>query len=321
MLQSVHTVIVGKQAPASYTDVDSLNEGDIALFDQDRALITTAAAAADATSLYVGVAKPKITVTLPDGTTTERANIEYSNEIKKDGHPFAVIGEYEAPENQVVTIDLTSATISPGNRYVLRILYKDLGEYKLQFTHTYEVFAPSSDADELATLIVEKVNRHMNRRVNAANTSGVITLTAMDKTDNEGVYSINYYSIVDMAVSLYTTIPGALLSNQPDPVFGATIETTTVGNPGKGFWKQVRDAEVRYNGYKGHVFIDAYPMIAQKLNVVENTEYDYAIIKSDNHYLSNDNQYIKTTPLTVEVYCPEMEGSIVATGIETFIAA
>ena len=140
----------------------------------------------------------------------------------------------------------------------------------------------------------------------------------MVKDDNEGVYSLNEYSVVDMEVSLYHTVPGALLANQPEAVAGATIEKTP-GNPGKGFQKQVRDAEVRNMGYKGHVFTGAYPEVEQARKVVEGTKYDYAVIENDNLYLSNDNQYIKTTPLTTEVYCPRMVGSIVDKGIQSFI--
>ena len=113
-----------------------------------------------------------------------------------------------------------------------------------------------------------------------------------------------------MEASLYETIPGALLANQPKAVVGATI-VKTAGNPGKGYWKQVRDAEVRNMGYKGHVFTGAYPIVEQARKVVEDAEYDYAIIENDNLYLSNDNQYIKTTSLV---------DSIVDKGIQSFIA-
>ena len=106
-----------------------------------------------------------------------------------------------------------------------------------------------------------------------------------------------------MEVSLYQTIPGALLSNQPEAVPGATI-VRTPGNPGKGYWKQVRDAEVKNMGYKGQVFTGAYPTVEQKRMVEEGAQYNYITIESDNLYLSNDNQYIKNTPMTVEVYVP-----------------
>lgn len=318
MITSVHTVLIGKECPASYTTVDALNAGEVALFDQNKAILKTAAEAAKASSLYVGVAGEKINVTMPDGNVAQKANIEFSNEIQKSSKPSAVIGQHVEPTQDKVVINLTDATIVAGHRYVLRVLYKDIEANSFQFTHTYEVYAESNEAQKLAEAFVKKINAHKNRRIQAKNAAAVLTLTAMVKDDNEGVYSLNEYSVVDMEVSLYHTVPGALLANQPEAVSGATIAKTP-GNPGKGFWKQVRDAEVRYMGYKGHVFTGAYPEVEQARKVVEGTSYDYAVIENDNLYLSNDNQYIKTTPLTTEVYCPSMVGSIVDKGIQSFI--
>ena len=318
MITSVHTVLIGKECPASYTTVDALNAGEVALFDQNKAILKTAAEAAKASSLYVGVAGEKINVTMPDGNVAQKANIEFSNEIQKSSKPSAVIGQHVEPTQNKVVITLTNATIVAGHRYVLRVLYKDIEANNFQFTHTYEVYAESNEAQKLAEAFVKKINAHKNRRIQAENAAAVLTLTAMVKDDNEGVYSLNEYSVVDMEVSLYHTVPGALLANQPEAVSGATI-AKTLGNPGKGFWKQVRDAEVRYMGYKGHVFTGAYPEVEQARKVVEGTSYDYAVIENDNLYLSNDNQYIKTTPLTTEVYCPSMVNSIVDKGIQSFI--
>lgn len=318
MITSVHTVLIGTKCPASYTTADDLNAGEVALFDQNRAILKTAAEAAKASSLYVGVAGPKINVTMPNGTVAQKANIEFSNEIQKSSKPSAVIGANVEPTQDEVVVTLTNATVVAGHRYVLRVLYKDIEANNFQFTHTYEVYAESNEAQKLAEAFVKKINAHKNRRIQAENAAAVLTLTAMVKDDNEGVYSLNEYSVVDMEVSLYHTVPGALLANQPEAVSGATIAKTP-GNPGKGFWKQVRDAEVRYMGYKGHVFTGAYPEVEQARKVVEGTKYDYAVIENDNLYLSNDNQYIKTTPLTTEVYCPSMVGSIVDKGIQSFI--
>lgn len=318
MITSVHTVLIGTECPTSYNTADDLNAGEVALFDQDRAILKTAAEAAKASSLYVGVAGPKINVTMSDGTVTQKANIEFSNEIQKSSKPSAVISGNVEPTQDKVVVTLTKATVVAGHRYVLRVLYKDIEANNFQFTHTYEVYAESNEAQKLAEAFVKKINAHKNRRIQATYTGAVLTLTAMVKDDNEGVYSLNEYSVVDMEVSLYHTIPGALLANQPEAVAGATI-VKTPGNPGRGFWKQVRDAEVRYMGYKGHVFTGAYPEVEQARKVVEGTKYDCAVIENDNLYLSNDNQYIKTTPLTTEVYCPNMVNSIVGKGIKSFI--
>lgn len=322
MLQHVDIVLIGKNIPASYTIADALAVGDVALFDQNRAILKTAAEAANATSLYVGVAQNKVNVTMPDGTVAQKANIKFGNEIKKDSKPSAVIGEYVAPVQDKITITLTDATIVAGHRYVLRMVYKDMYEAPGQFTHTYEVYAASTDASALAAAIVKKINKHANRRINATVSGAVITLTAMEKDDNEGVYSLSEYSTVSMEASLYVTIPGAILSNYPEAIPGATINKVE-GTPGKGYWKQVRDTEVRFMGYQGHVFTGAYPIVEQPRMVEEGAEYNYITIENDNKYLSNDNQYIKTTPLTTEVYVKKAEGftnSIVAKGIEAFIS-
>lgn len=318
MIQSVHTVLIGKKCPVSYTTIDVLAAGDVALFDQNKSLITTAAKAAEASSLYVGVAGEKVNVTMPGGSVAQKANIEFSNEIQKASKPFAVIDKHVEPVEEKITITLTGATIVAGHRYVLRIYYKDIYEAVWQFTHTYEVYAETATASDLASAIVKKINAHKNRRVQASVSAAVITLTAMAKDDNEGVDSLNEYSVVSMEASLYETVPGALLANQPKAVPGAVI-AKTAGNPGKGYWKQVRDEEVRNMGYKGHVFTGAYPIVEQARKVVEGTQYDCATIENDNLYLSNDNQYIKTTPLTTEVYCPNMVDSIVDKGIRSFI--
>lgn len=318
MITSVHTVLIGTKCPASYTTADALNAGEVALFDQNRAILKTAAEAAKASSLYVGVAGPKINVTMPNGTVAQKANIEFSNEIQKSSKPSAVISANAEPTQDKVVVTLTKATVVAGHRYVLRVLYKDIEANNFQFTHTYGVYAESNEAQKLAEAFVKKINAHKNRRIQAQSAAAVLTLTAMVKDDNEGVYSLNEYSVVDMEVSLYHTIPGALLANQPEAVADATIVKTS-GNPGRGFWKQVRDAEVRYMGYKGHVFTGAYPEVEQARKVVEGTKYDCAVIENDNLYLSNDNQYIKTTPLTTEVYCPSMVDSIVDKGIQSFI--
>ena len=322
MITRVGTVLIGKNCPTSYTTADDLAAGDVAMFDQDRKIIKTAAEAVKASTLYIGVAQDKVTVTKPNGTTEQKANIEFSNAIQKNSNPSAVIGEYEAPVQEEIVITLTSATITAGNSYVLRIVYKDMYEDPGQFTHTYEVFAESNDATALAKAIVNKINKHANRRISASNSAAVITLTAMEKDDNEGVYSINEYSVVSMDASLYETIPGALLSNFPKAVAGVTI-VKTAGKAGKGYWKQVRDREARQMGYKGHVFTGAYPEVEQVRKVVAGDTYDYATIENDNLYLSNDNQYIKTTPILTELYVKKgttkLAETVLGKGIKSFI--
>lgn len=301
MITRVDTVLIGKTCPTSYTSVDELAQGAVALFDENKNLIKDADDAAKASTVYIGVVDKNMTITLPNGTSGTKRSVEYSNAIPKASKPSYAVGAHVAPIQEKIQIDLNRATVVTGHRYVLRIVYKDMYEAPGQFTHTYAVVATSETGNDLGTALLKKINKHANRRVTATYTSGKLTLTALPKDDDEGVYSLNEYSVVSMEASLYVTIPGALLSNVPEAVPGVTI-TKTAGEPGKGYWKQVRDAEVRMLGYKGHVFTDAYPIVEPKRKVTEGVSYSYLTIKNDNLYLSPDNQYIKTTPLTTELY-------------------
>lgn len=301
MITRVDTVLIGKTCPTRYTRVDDLLQGEVALFDENKSLIKDEAGAAKASTVYIGVAGDNMTITLPNGTSTTKRSVEYSNAIQKASKPSYVISKYAAPVQEKIEINLTDATVVIGHRYVLRIVYKDMYEAPGQFTHTYEVIATTKTASDLGEALQKKINKHTNRRVKATFGNNKLTLEALPKDDNEGVYSLNEYSVVSMQASLYVTIPGALLSNVPEAVPNATINKIA-GKPGKGSWKQVRDMEVRMLGYKGHVFTDAYPTIEPKRNVTEGASYDCITIENGNLYLSPDNQYIKTTPLTTELY-------------------
>lgn len=280
MITRVDNVIIGNSVTANAWT--SATKGQIVMANENFEAFDGDTAKA----LYIGVCT---------GIKDSIPVIRWSDRIQKASHPRFTAAEFAAPEQAKTIIDFTDAKIVTGHRYVIRILYKDIEVAQLQFTHTYEVIAESTDATALAEAFAKKINKHANRRVVVSLEDAELTLTAMEKDDNEGVDSLNEYSIVSMQTSLYTTIPGALLSNQPEIVSGAVIENIA-GNPGSGYWKQVRDMERRAMGYKGHVFTGAYPSVEQKMMTEEDAEYSIIVIENDNLYLSPDNQYIKTTP-------------------------
>lgn len=294
-------VIIGKQV--NIAEPNTLAIGDITVVDEK---MMAASDAASASALYIGVCTGKQEITLPDGSLSEVSIMKYSDRIQKESKPRYVANEFEAPANAKIEIDLSAAELVIGHRYVLRVLYKDMNIANFQFTHTYEHVATSEVADDLGNALLKAINKHANRRVNATYAGGKLTLVAKDKDYDNAVDSLDEYSIVSMDASLYVTIPGALLSNQPEAVVGVVI-TKTEGNPGKGFWKQVRDIELRAMGYRGIVYTGAYPSIEQDRMVTKGAEYNYIDIENDNLYLSPDNQYIKTTPVMTEIFC---EGAI-----------
>ena len=315
MLQHVNSVLISNTINTTTGAINAatLAKGALVAVNDKGALIDPTAAITDTTYVKFGVVRSVI------DSTKKIYDIKWGNPIQKQGvKSIAYTTESVAPVQDEVVIDLTDAEIVAGHRYVLRVVYKDIYEAPGQFTHTYEVFAANTTAADLASAIVAKINKHKNRRIDASASAAVITLIAKAKDDNNGVYSLNEYSTVSMEASLYVTIPVALLSNQPEAVKGATI-VKTPGNPGKGYWKQVRDAEVRYMGYEGHVFTGAYPQVMQDMMTVEDAAYATLTISNENAFLSNDNQYIKNTPITSDIYSVDSTNiAKIATAMATF---
>ena len=237
MITRVNNVLVANAVcPLSWTNIDALKAGEAALFDENKKMITEEAGAAKAKALYLGVCKGTAQVVNPSsGDLEEKKMMEFSNKIEKDNHFVLSVNNYSAPKEEKIKINLAGATIVAGHRYVLRIVYKDIYEDPSQFTHTYEVIATSATPQDLCDAFGKKIKKHMNRRVNVDHSGNKIELTALAKTDNDGVNSLNEFSMVSMEVSLYTTNPGALLSNIPEAVPGAVITRTQKGTINKDF--------------------------------------------------------------------------------------
>lgn len=290
-------VIIGKQA--NIAEIDALAIGDITVVDEN---FKAASAPAEAKALYIGVCTGETEIVAKDGSMKTVKIVKWSDRIQKESKPSYASAEFEAPENAKIEINLSAAELVIGHRYVLRILYKDMNIANFQFTHTYEHVAATESVEDLGKALLKAINKHANRRVNASFEGGKLVLTAMNKDYDNAVDSLDEYSIVSMDATIYETIPGALLNNQPEKISGVEI-IKTEGKPGKGFWKQVRDVELRAMGYRGIVKTGAYPSIEQDRMVTKGAEYNYITIENDNLYLSPDNQYIKTTPVMTEIYC------------------
>lgn len=306
MITRVDHMIIGSEVIAG--EWTSATKGQIVIANEQ----FKAFDAATAKSLYIGVCTGED----EDGNKI----IKWSDRIQKESNPRYSFQMYAPQKAATAKINLTNAEIVKGHRYVLRVLYKDIEAANLQFTHTYEVIATSELVDDLGNAFLKKINAHKNRRVNVTYAGSKLTLTAKDKNIDNSINSLDEYSIVAMQASLYVTIPGALLSNQPEAVSGAVIENVA-GNPGSGYWKQVRDMERRAMGYAGHVFTGAYPSIEQEMMTVKGGEYNMLIVENDNLYLSPDNQYVKTTPCRTIVCVNGNAITAIETALKNFGAA
>lgn len=303
MLQKVNTVLIAKTAPASFSNVDSLADGAIALFDENKKLLTTAANAAAAKSIYVGVCEGKEDVYDQKGAKSTKSVIRFSMPIQKGSNPTLVVTPFVTKAEDKIVITATNVAPEVGHRYVLRLVYNDIYEAPGQFTHTYEVIAKTTAPKDLIDAFVKKINKHKEARVTASASAAVLTLTAKEIPYNEGITLDHGYTQVSVEAFMGTTIPSGLLSNVMYPISNLTIAKTQ-GTPGKGNAYIVRDREDAAMGYRGitHRANGIYPYIAPEFRSDLSAEYDTITMEWDNKYLSDDNQYIKTTPLAVEMY-------------------
>lgn len=322
MLQHVNTVLIAKTIAAG-TNVNALKEGDVALFNELKQIVT-AETAAKAKELYIGVCEGKETVYNAEGEGTEVSVIRYSMPIQKGSNPHMVISEFEAKAEDSIVITATNVTPEIGHRYVLRLVYNDIYEAPGQFTHTYEVIAKTTAAADLMAAFAKKINKHKEARVVATVEGAVLTIEAKEIPYNEGITLDALYSQVSVDAFMWTTIPSGLLSNVMYPISNLTIAKTQ-GTPGKGNAYIVRDRENAALGYRGitHRANGAYPYVAPEFKSDLSAQYDTVTVEWDNKYLSNDNQYIKTTPLATELYvvAGSVAGSVIETGLKAFIGA
>lgn len=320
MLQHVSTVMIAKTAPTSYTTVDALAVDAIALFDENRQLIKNADAAKTAKAVYVGVCEGKEDVYDKAGQKTTKSIIRFSKEIQKGSKPNMVFSPFVAKAEDKIVITATNVTPEVGHRYVLRLVYNDIYEAPGQFTHTYEVIAKTTAPADLIEAFAKKINKHKEARVTASAAAAVLTINAKEMPYNEGVMLDALYSQVSVEAFMWTTVPSGLLSNVMYPINGLTIAKTQ-GTPGKGNAKIVRDRENAAFGYRGitHRANGVYPYIAPEFKSDLSAEYDTISIEWDNKYLSNDNQYIKTTPLATEIYVNK--GQLHGSADSAFLAA
>jgi len=301
MMQHVNKVFVGQATTA--TAVDGMNINDIAVFDKD-GKIATAGTAVTGESFKVGKCVGVETITMPDGSLQNKKMVIYGNEI----NPFIVTNQiqatpFKAPVEDIIDIDFTGVVITTGFRYVVRIYYRDIYELKSMFTNSYEVIATSADTNvTIANRLADRINMHAGRRVNATVAGTTITLTAMPKTNNEGVNSINLFTQVSMEVSAYATDPRNFFAGQVKLPIGATITRVQTHDPGNGFWKVVRDRENLARPYRGSTNVTWFPVIRPELAVDPTKEYATIVIEYENSFASADNQYRKNTLLADELY-------------------
>ena len=299
MMQKVNTVFVGKKVN---TAGSTLVVGDIVAINALTGAVIATADIATAEAIQLGYVRGV-------GAADANANIVKTQVISKNNvNNITADGEcaYVAKTEAAASIDFTGVTPVAGNRYVIRVIYKDLYEHPGQFTHSYEVIATAADTiDTIGNKFAARINTHKGARATATYTTGtdvlLISAKVVDGFGTAGKEAITPYSQVQMQVVAYFTNASDITGAQ-NAIPGITISNAVVSKPGKGNPFIVRDREQAALGYKGITFRTHWPVIKPELNVNLSATYDTMVIENWNSYQSPDNQYVKTTPMATELY-------------------
>ena len=322
MLQKTNTVFVGKKLNTSGA---SLAVGDIVV-------VNAATGAPVATASIASVGDIQLGYVKAIGATDAAANIVKTQVISKSKVTSKVYSVADTATEASTVINFTGVTISAGKRYVLRVIYTDLYEHPGQFTHTYEVIAASGETiDTIAAKFKALINAHKTARVTAAINAidDTLTITAKKYVDYapgaQGKEAITPYSQVQMKVVMYFTDPSSNLSSNYNQISGLSI-VTTPAKPGKGNPYIVRDREQDALGYKGITYRTTWPIIKPELTVDLSKAYQTLVIEFEKQYQSPDNQYVKSAPLSSEVYIQNdaaagTDASDLNTALNTWLAA
>lgn len=323
MLQYVNTVLVGGAQSTTAKTVTTAVAGDILMFDNTGAVIDTPAKAAAASQVKYGLVTNKVqSYVKADGTTSNIKVVTYSNLIDRKSirsyNPFT----FSASSEDKLVITMAGFTPVIGNRYVLRIIYKDLYEHPGQYTHTYELIATTAVLKDLIDKLVLKINRDTRRRVIATSDATSITLTALAKDDNEGKESINIFTQVNMNAVMYYTNPNAtgFASKNKYPLAGITV-VKTPGTPGKGNAKLIRDREQAALSYRGITNRTWFPVIKPELNVDLSKSYDGFVLEFEPEHRNAEDGFRKTKQ-SLEVYAQNTQalaGSMIGKLTKSFV--
>lgn len=322
MMEYVPEVLVSNKGLTSATDATAALANEVVVKAIDA--IGTSAIIADATGisdttvgLQIGLVSNVGKVVNPAGTLEDCANIQWANMIQKGSVKGAITNLHKDPTQDVVTIDFGSFAPEVGHRYIIRIQRTDIIEHPGTMTYSYEYIAKTTALADMIAAFAKMINRDSRVGVIVTTTAAslVITAQAKDYKDYEK------YDRVAIEVFMWYTVPSGLLASAPYELAGVTI-TKVAGTPGKGNAFIVNDRENAALGYRGVTYREnvVYPYIAPKLNTDLTAEYDELVVEYNNNYRSNDNQYIKSTPLSIELYSTNGACAAVKAIVDAFAA-
>lgn len=294
MITYVNTVLVGTGVGSMASSIAGATNGQYIITDNAGTVITTAANAAAAEAIKVGLKTPK--------------GIKWSNVIKKADIKSYHYAEYTDETEDTVTVNFATAATAATNeavRVVVRLTFKDLPTKYRKWTESYEVDVPAGSAKgDIVDLFVNTINvKNAKRaRVVASKSSNDLVLTAMPYDDDDSVDSISPAAKVRFSVNAWLTRPSAAGFASKNK-YSAAVITKQPGNYPVGAGKLVRDAEAQAMGYQGIINRGegTWPIIKPAMNADITAKYDSITLEFENMYRTADDLQ-RRTKQTLQIF-------------------
>jgi hypothetical protein len=311
MYSRVKKVLIGKDISRTASLVSIYNSstvpaaGEVLVLDKNKKILTAGKTVVDTDTIFIAEAL----------STTGVRSFIFSDPIEGAGVKSYSGKSYAARVQRTTTLGYVSQTITAGDEYVLRIVYKDVKEHPGQKTQTYRHIATTSGSDDLYTALAAKINRDDNSRITATvnsvgSNTDTLTLTAKAIPEcTTGLTDIDEFRMVDFEVFFYwidltaSTYHG-LGPFQVVTLNGGDITYTGVTYP-KGSWEMVRDAEKHALGQQFGVTNRIWFPVKQPAFRTDITKtYDEIVIEHDGAFLTPDNGYTKSARHETCIFLP-----------------
>ena len=291
--------------------------GEIFVLDKNKKIMDAGKTVSDSDTIFIAeVTGTTITYANEAGTSVSALKVLISDPIVGNLVRGYSKKSYLAPAEQVTTIYYMNQTVTVGDEYVLRIVYKDVKEHPGQKTQTYRVIATSSTIGKVFNQIAKQISSDVNARVTVTSSGGDIT--NFGTTDNmiltgkvipectTALTDIDEYRQVVFETFFYY-IPHATVHVGLGPFNIVTLSTamaiTTALRAPQGAWYQVRDAEKSVLGTQFGVTNRIwFPVKQPAFRTVVGKTYNEILIDSDLRFKSPDNGYDKVTKLITQIF-------------------
>ena len=277
--------------------------GEVLVLDKNMNVMTAGKTIADTDKIYIAeILSSTLSYSTASGTALTPYKVLLSDPIYGDQVMQYRGKAYSAKAEQVYTSSYTTQTITAGDEYVLRIVYKDVKQHPGQKTQTYRYITKTSLwvdlVDALAAMVTADTNARVTMTRGSSSTTSTMIITGKAIPEcTTALTDIDEFRMVAFEVFFYWIDQTASTYHGLGPFNAVTmtaVPTITGPTYPNGSWEMVRDAEklakAQQFGATNKIW---FPVREPAFRTVLNSTYETIVIEHNRRYRSPDNDMIR----------------------------